>query len=567
MVAPPDTQNERTWDVIIIGAGINGAGIARDAAMRGLSVLLLEKADIAGGTSSWSTRLIHGGLRYLEYGEVGLVRESLREREHLLHTAPHLVKPLPLVIPIYRGARHGRLMVRMGMIAYDILSFDRTLDHHHMLSRQQTLQRVPGLNSTDLRGAAIYYDAQIEYAERLVVENVLSAQKYGATVMTGAEVKQLAVEGNRVVGVEYLSPGGPATVRARGQCVVNVAGPWVDQVLRMLGRELPRLVGGTKGSHIVVDPFPGAPAEGLYAEAVTDRRPFFILPWNNRYLIGTTDIRFEGNLDQLAADEEEIDYLIRETNRVIPSAHLARDSVLYTYSGVRPLPHIHEGEPGAITRRHIVHDHAADGLEGMISIVGGKLTTYRSLAEKAVDTIVAKLGRKTIPCSTRKTPLPGANGAYERFITTFRQLNPMLSEKSADHLLRIYGLRAKGVLELAQSAPDLMAVFDEETGAIAAEVLFAVREEMAVTLSDILLRRTMVGLGPNVGVGADEHVAAICRRHLGWDPQRAEQEVAAYRKDVERFHPRILNSQGTSAVRAMPHQSGSVSTADPPSID
>ena len=219
------------FDAIIIGAGINGAGIARDAAMRGLKVLLLDKGDIGGGTSSWSTRLIHGGLRYLEHGEFGLVRESLRERDTLLRIAPHLVRPLPILIPIYKDARRGPWTIRAGMIAYDLLSFNKTLPRHQMLSRAQALEQAPGLNSEGLVGAALYYDAQVEFAERLVLENVLSAVEHGALVVTHARVDKVIVEDGAARGVEFINELSGERHSARARIVINAAGPWVDQVL------------------------------------------------------------------------------------------------------------------------------------------------------------------------------------------------------------------------------------------------------------------------------------------------------------------------------------------------
>src|SRR5918997_1908068 len=321
----PEDIRDYPFDLIVIGAGINGAGIARDAAMRGLKTLLLDKGDISNGTTQWATRLIHGGLRYLEYYEVSLVRESLRDRELLLRIAPLLVKPLGFLVPIYERAKHGPLMIRLGMIGYDTLSLDKSLDNHRMLSAEEALEREPGLNPEGLLGAAFYYDAQVEYAERIAVE------------------------------ITDILGGGTHTARA--PVTVNVAGPWVDEVLGEGGGT--RMIGGTKGSHLVVDPFPGAPEnEALYVEARKDGRPYFIVPWNGRYLIGTTDLRYEGNLDHVVADEEEIEYLIDETNHVIPEANLTRESVLFTYSGIRPLPFQPEGTEGSVTRSHIVYDHA-----------------------------------------------------------------------------------------------------------------------------------------------------------------------------------------------------------------
>jgi len=268
-----------TFDLIVIGAGINGAGIARDAAMRGLKVILLDKGDIGGGTSSWSTRLIHGGLRYLEHGEFGLVRESLREREVLFCIAPHLVKPLPMMIPLYGDALRGRWIIRVGMIAYDVLSLDKSLPHHRILSPAEALQKAPGLNVEELLGAALYYDAQVEFAERLVVENALSARNHSATIKTYARVDEFMVEKDRVIGVGITDLATNESHSIRGRVSINAAGPWVDQVAgRSDPVEVTRLIGGTKGSHIVVGHFPGAPETALYVEAKTDRRPFFINP-------------------------------------------------------------------------------------------------------------------------------------------------------------------------------------------------------------------------------------------------------------------------------------------------
>jgi len=524
-----------TFDLIVIGAGINGAGIARDAAMRGLRVLLLDKGDVASGTTAWSTRLIHGGLRYLEHGEVGLVRESLRERERLLALAPHLVQPLPLLIPIMAGDKRGPLVIRAGMIAYDVLSYDKTLPRHRMLGRDETVRRVPGIATAGLRGAALYYDAQVEFAERLAVENMLSALGHGCDVRTYHRVDRLITEGGAVVGVAGTDLRSGATFTERASCVVNVAGPWVDAVLRGLPGGQRRLIGGTKGSHIVVDAFPGAPQDALYAEAKSDGRPFFIVPWNGQYLIGTTDERYDGDLDWVVASDTEIAYLIAETNRVIESAHLTVADVRSSYAGVRPLPHQAEGTTGAITRRHLVIDHRTQGgPEGLLTIVGGKLTTYRALAETTVDVVASMLGRALGPCETDIQPLPGGGEI------TASTLDPEhFGERTRAHLAAVYGSRAREVIALAAAA-DLHEVIDTESGAIAAEVVFALETEGAQTLADVLLRRTMIGWGALNGVGADLRAAAVAERACGWTPERAAAEVAAYRRELGRYRPKSL---------------------------
>ena len=553
-------SNNLEFDLIVIGAGINGAGIARDAAMRGLKVLLLDKGDIGGGTSSWSTRLIHGGLRYLEHGEFRLVRESLRERSCLLNICPHLVRPIPLLVPVYKKARRGWWTIRAGMIAYDALSFNKSLPNkslpgHRMLSVAETLQQAPELNREGLRGAAVYFDAQVEFAERLVLENVLSAVAHGATVHTYARVEKLIVENAAVRGVEFsreFTPedrcSSPAVMessdvtrhRAYADIVINAAGPWVDQVLTESNASGPRLIGGTKGSHIIVAPFLGAPATAIYVEAETDNRPFFIIPWNGKYLIGTTDIRYEGDLGDVQISSDEVDYLLRETNRVFPIARLAREQILYAYSGVRPLPFAGARDAQSITRRHFIRAHPKLG--GLFSIVGGKLTTYRSLAEQTVDLVRKKLPSYSDPsrpahsfeCATNREPLPGAATAdFDAFCANFKQ-HSHLTEVTNDRLLRIYGTRASLLLDLIEEDGSLAAAFDSETGALSAEVVFAFRHELATTLADCLLRRTMVGLNSSRGLMAVEPAGAIARKYLGWSEERVELEISAYRNEVSR---------------------------------
>lgn len=534
------TAETRQFDLIVVGAGVNGAGIARDAAMRGLDVLLLDKGDFSAGTTSWSTRLVHGGLRYLEHAEVGLVRESLHERERLLHIAGHLVQPLAMLIPIYERDRRGPRLIRLGMAAYDALSLRKSLERHHLLSVEALLEREPGIEPEGLKGAALYYDAQVEFAERLAVENALSARENGALTLTYARVDRIVVEENVTRGVEFVDLLGGRRHTARGGVVVNAAGPWVDRVLAGAPRAAERRIGGTKGSHLVVERFPGAPGEALYVEAAEDGRPFFIVPWNGMFLIGTTDFAYEGDLDHVEAEDFEVDYLLAETNRVLPGAGLGRDSVLYTYAGVRPLPHVPEGDAGAITRRHIVHDHAPDLAAGLVSIIGGKLTTYRSLAAEAVDLVFRRLGRRSPRCRTADSPLPGGStGPFEHFAASFRATSG-LDEGTADRLLRVYGTRAAGVAELAEAEGALRSPLDGAPGTLAAEVVYAVLHEEAQTLTDVLMRRTMVGLGPLAGVGPDTAAAAVAVRHLGWNEERAAAEVEAFRSYVRRFHPRSL---------------------------
>ncbi|MGB3328404.1 MAG: glycerol-3-phosphate dehydrogenase [Thermomicrobiales bacterium] len=526
------------FDVMVIGAGINGAGIARDAALRGLRVLLVDKSDLSAGTSSWSSRLIHGGLRYLEHGEVGLVRESLRERERLLRNAPHLVHPLPLTLPIYKGHQRGPLMIRAGMVAYDALSYDKSLPRHHMYSRDGALDHEPGLNPDGLKAAARYYDAQVEYTERLIVENVLDAIAHGAVVVTYTHVDRIVLEAGVVRGVELTDALTGEQAVAFGRVVVNVTGSWVDTVLRESGIETKApLVGGTKGTHIIVRAFPGAPMDALYIEARQDGRPYFIIPWNGLYLIGTTDVRYHGNLDWVEPGEDEIAYLLTEANLAIPAAALTRDQVLYAYAGLRPLPWAPEGKEGSITRKHIIHDHAPQ-YAGLLSIIGGKLTTFRSLAEETVDAVGTKLRRSLPQERTSRDPLPGAVLPFDPFADKFHQDAPdWIGSRSIDHLLKVYGTRARAVLALAVAEPGLRAVISEESGAIGATIAFAFTDERARTLTDALLRRSMIGYAADAGFGALDAAAAIAAHTQGWSTEQTAAEIDAYRAYMRRFLP------------------------------
>ena len=553
MTRVPQDIRDYPFDVIVIGAGINGTGIARDAAMRGLKTLLLDKGDISSGTTQWATRLIHGGLRYLQYYEFPLVRESLHDRERLFHIAPHLVRPLGFLIPVYDYMEHGKLLIQLGLFFYDALSFDKSVGNHKMYSASQTLERYPSLNPEGLKGAAFYYDGQAEYAERIAVESAVSAREHGATVLNYARADRLTTENGRVTGVEFTDVLNGEHYSARAPVTVNVAGPWVDEVLAGLeGHSEERMIGGTKGSHIIVDPFPGAPPSALYVEARGDGRPYFIVPWNGRYLIGTTDFRYDGDLDYVSAGEDEIVYLIDETDRVIPEAGLTRDKILFTYSGIRPLPYQAEGAEGSVTRSHIIYDHAdkEPKFEGLISIIGGKLTTYPTLSRQTVNRVYGKLHLHAPKSRAARVPLPGgATPDLESFAADFKATSG-LAEDLAERLLKLYGVRAPDVL--AEAGDDsslkmpLVSPSSPETGVIGAEILFAFRREMAQTLADALLRRTMVGMGPKVALDVDEAAAGIAVQHLGWDEARAAREVRDYREYIRRYKPKDLEEQQPS---------------------
>jgi len=520
------------YDLIIVGGGINGVGIARDAALRGLRVCLLEQGDLCNGTTRWSSRLIHGGLRYLEHAEFSLVYESLHERETLLRIAPHLVVPLQLLIPIFETSRRGRLIISLGMWLYDLLSMGKSVPRHQMFDAPEALELLPMLNPEGLLGAATYYDAQVTYAERLVIENALAAKQAGGKICTYSRVDHMLVKDQCVTGVRYTDLRSDKQFDVTAPVVVNAAGPWVDQVLKK-SPEPRRFMGGTKGTHIIVPGFPGQPRIACYLEAETDGRPFFIIPWNDMLLIGTTDIRYDGNPGEVSAGDDEVDYLLEETNRVFPDANLNSHNIHYRYTGVRPLPRKGKKAEGDITRRHMIKHHRQVA-KGMYSVIGGKLTTYRNLAEEVTDKVVRRLKYKGEKCSTARSPLPGAVMQKNLVVDELDRCD-FLSPESRVHLLNVYGSRSVLIRDMINTYPELGDEICPHSHAVAAEILFAYQYEMPTTLADVLLRRTMIGLSPDQGRAALPKALAIMRRHIGWDSARADEEERRYLREIGRL--------------------------------
>ncbi len=533
-------ETSTPFDLIVIGGGCNGAGIAWDGALRGLRVLLLEKEDFGWATSAWNSRLIHGGLKYLEKYDVRLVRESLREREWLLKAAPHLVRPRQFVLPFYERNAHSATALRAGMLAYDALSPDKSTPRHRIHRRGQVLDIIPGLDTEGLKGAATYYDGQADYAERISLEAAVAARQAGAVVLNHARVDRLLIDAEQVSGVEFTDTVTGRSLTARAGIVVNAAGPWVDEVLSGGGPQgADPLMGGTKGTHLIVDAFPGAPVDSaMYYEAITDARPMMVIPWLGRYIIGATDERFVGDLDTASADDGEIEYILRETNLVLPGAGLTREHILWSYTGVRPLPHHPEGPTSDITRRHVLHHHsrvAAHRVQGLYSVIGGKLTTFRALAQDVIDQVVRDLGAKHRTCTTRGSRLPGGRTVrYDAFAEEFAR-GARVSAATARRLLGLYGTRAVEVDALVASNPALGQEIPEADGAIEAEVVFAVQQEMAVTLTDLVARRLMTGLGADLGLASLSGIADAAARHLGWDSERVEDEKQRYRRYIAKF--------------------------------
>ena len=541
----------RTYDLCVVGGGINGVAVARDAALRGLSVVLLERRDLSSGTSAWSSRIVHGGLKYLEHLEVGLVRECVRDRRELLRAAPHLVDRFPMLIPGFRGDRRPWWLIRLGVVAHDLLKGRDPFPRGRSLGRAAVARLAPGLDLDALRGATLYHDGQVTWAERLAIELALDAAAAGADVVTRAEVTGFVTEGDRVTGVRVRDTApdadGAVVHEVHARAVVNAAGPWVDAVLAH-GVPGPRRIGGTKGSHVVVDRFEGAPEVCTFFEAHADGRPMYLMPWAGRLLIGTTDLTFEGELDDLAASDDEIAYLLDETNRLYPDAALTEADVLYSYAGVRPLPAMPGVTDNAkIPREHVIVDHAPTH-RGLVSALSGKWTTHRALAEDVLAAAGRSAGMDVGRPATHGRPLPGAVAGPARTALEADLVARLgVPADAATRLVDVYGARAVRLVDLVAADPALAEVVDPETGALAAEVVLAAREEWAHTTADVLMRRSMVGFNGEAGAGAAARVAAVLGAELGRDAAAVAADLADFARERARLRPRTPLPEAVAA--------------------
>ena len=522
-------------DAVVIGGGMAGAGVARDLALRGASVALFEKGDFASGTSSKSSKLIHGGLRYLELGDFKLVRESLREKKTLERLAPHLVRPLPFLVPIYRGAARGLITVRVGMWLYDLLTPGKTTERYRVLRPVDALTMEPSVRAEDLRGAGYYFDDLLLYPERLCLENVLSAARHGARAFNYCEVEEF-VHGRRGIDgikVRDLLSGHVQLVRAA--TIVNCAGPWVDRVraLAKVADRSPRVVRTTKGIHCLL---PRMTDRAVYLPT-RDERMIFVIPWREFSLVGTTDTDFEGDPDRLWATREEVTYLLEEVAKVLPDKRATFDNVAYTYAGVRPLSF----EPGAsasrVSRDHKVIPEGPDGR--FLSVTGTKLTCFRSLAEDVGDRVVRALGRGEAPRTARLT-LDGVDeevGKVEARVwmdVSEEMASTGLSRGTLRTLVETYGRAYPRVLDLGRKLPDGFERLCPSNPEIVAQLHHAVREELAVSLQDVLLRRTGIGQSHCQGLDCAEPIAARMAELGGWSRRRLDAELEAYSQHVER---------------------------------
>jgi glycerol-3-phosphate dehydrogenase len=511
-----DRFEREVFDLAVIGGGITGAGIALDAAARAISVALVEKRDFASGTSSRSSKLIHGGLRYLEQMDFRLVREALDERATLNRVAPHLSSPLAFLVPVYGSGKRSplgssRLKLKLGLSLYDLLAGRGNIGPHRWIARDEALRIAPALDPEGLRGCFLYYDCLTDDA-RLVIEVIKAAASRGAAVANYAAARGLGEEGGRVSAVEVKDHLDGRNLSLRARVVVNATGAWSGEVARLSGKRSTIRLRPSKGIHVVLPSDKVGSRAAILIPSLGEQRFLFVIPWLGRTMIGTTDTDYAGDIDDPRAEDREVEQVLESAARAFPGAGISTDDVISVFAGLRPLVAGNGGATSELSRK----EQVIESDSGLISIIGGKLTTYRKMAEQAVDIVARRLGRPTRSV-TREIELAGGamperewKEAARRAATEFH-----IPAETAEHLIRSYGGNYREVLEITRTSADLKANLIAGLPHIEAEVVYAARSEMAATVEDFLARRTRIALlARDHGQSCAARVAELMGREL-----------------------------------------------------
>ena len=516
------------FQVVVLGGGINGVAVARLCASSGKRTLLIEQNDFASGVTSRSTRIIHGGLRYLEHGELGLVRESLRERERLLRERSHLVHPLHFLLLLNEKSQRSALKVRAGLWLYQRMAGKPP----NRDSREMELKQFERALDAGHRWSFFNYeDAQCEFPERLVAEWLMEAVAAGAIVRNHMEALAVDVTHGRVRGVLLRDQITGREERVDAGWVINCTGPWADRVCQRSSIRMSKpMLGGVRGSHIVMPRFPGSPNAAIYTEAV-DGRPIFVLPWNDQILVGTTEVADTGDPGKTVPSADEISYLVRSVAQLFPRARISMQSVKHAFAGVRPLPYSPDDRPSAVTRQHILHDHADDGAVHIISVIGGKLTTAASLARECAR----KIGLKATESDAIAVgPGPALDPQLDEAVLEIARIGGV-SEETARGMLEWHGKRAADIARMALVGAELRAPICPHTSHVIAEVVEAYRREYAVTLGDVLLRRVPVALGPCWTESCSREAALRIGAVLGWNEHTLGANLESFETERSAF--------------------------------
>jgi glycerol-3-phosphate dehydrogenase len=513
-----------TFDLLVVGGGITGAGIAREAVLRGLKTALVEKDDFAFGTSSRSSKLVHGGLRYLEQYDFGLVFESTQERSTLMRLARHVVRPLPFIMPVFRESRRGLFIIDLGLWLYDILGTFRNYRNHRKLSARDVLELEPRVRRDGLKGGVFYYDAGTDDS-RLTLENVLDAAAEGAVTLSRVEARGIEFRNGRVHAVQVFDSIRDHAFPVRTRAVVCAAGPWTGEAMARLdpgGK--PLRLRPTKGAHIVLPASVLSVKHAIVMLSPRDGRVMFAIPWHaGTTLVGTTDTDFDGNPDEVYADASDVDYLLETVRATFPDVRATPDDIVGTWAGVRPLIHTDGVSESQVSREH----HIASDPRGVVTISGGKLTTYRIMARQAVDAALPFLdGVRAGPSATTRRPLPYCCSS----LCSEADLEARIDTCTADHGIRLvhaYGKAACDVMALVLRDRSLLEPIVPGLPYLRAEVPFACRSEMALTLEDVMCRRLPIFyLLRDGGLCAADDVTALMAPLLGWDDARRASEKA-----------------------------------------
>ena len=527
-----DRLGTQRFDLLVIGGGITGAGVARDAATRGLRVALVEAADFGSGTSSRSSRLVHGGVRYLEHGYLGLVFEASRERERLLRLAPHLVRPLAFTWPVYEGARLPRWKLGAGLWLYDLLAQFRNVGRHQGLSAEGVLRHEPRLAREGLTGGARYWDAATDDS-RLTLANVVAAAESEATVVNHCAVQALVHSGGRTAGAVVLDRLGGTERTVRADLVVNAAGPWADEILALDTAGAAPAVRGTKGVHVLVPRERVGNVDAVTLVSAVDGRVMFVLPAGRFALLGTTDTPTDEHPGDVRATPDDVGYVLRSVNAAFPEAGLTPDDVVSTWAGLRPLAAARRAGEGAASasREHALTWSASR----MLTVSGGKLTTYRAMAEEIVDAVVRELHRRAKRPLTDRLPLPGGDiASLGQEIAVAARITGDVDV--AERLAGAHGSRWRRVWALAEQERALRERLVPSLPYLAAEVVYAATRELACTVGDALIRRLPLAFETrDHGCGVAARVAELMAPRLGWDAETRRKRIAGYRIEVERL--------------------------------
>lgn len=496
------------YDVCIIGGGINGAGVARECALRGLSVILLEKNDFASGTSSASSKLIHGGLRYLEQANLQLVFEACHERQLLLKNAPHLVKPLPFLLPIYKNSRRPKWQLKIGLWLYDLLSSFKNIQNHQILSTSDVLAKEPALKKSQLKGGAIYYDAQMNDS-RVCLETLLHAKKLGAEIHNYTKVIQLIKDKTHIQSVKVKNTLNKKTATINASLFVNTAGPWSDTIAKKGNKHHKNRVRLSKGVHIITKKI--TQKHAILLTTKKDGRVYFVIPWENKTLIGTTDTDYHGKPDNIKASKEEITYLLKETNQMFPQLNFTHKDIISTFAGVRPLLTSQKFTTSAVSREHKIFQ-----FQNLLSLLGGKYTTYRAMTEEVTKKICQQL-KKPFTSLTKNMPLYGGsvtniNNFINEHYPKDNKKHP-LPTKHYQHLIATYGIAYKDVLAILSEKKEYQSLL-KDSHHLKGEVIYAIRVELAKTPEDFLRRRTHISLHHKTKAPCYDEVVKLFKKEL-----------------------------------------------------